>query len=67
MAVAKIIEVSTSSRTSVEDAVRTGLKKVAGTVQGIRGAWIDEASVETDERGNVVQWQVNLRVALGSQ
>ena len=38
MSVAKVIEVSTSSRSGVEDAVRSGLKKVAGTVQGIQGA-----------------------------
>jgi len=62
MSVAKVIEVSSSSRTSVEDAVRSGLKKVAETVQGIQGAWISETKVETDGEGNIVEWRVNLRV-----
>ena len=62
MSVAKVIEVSTSSRSGVEDAVRSGLKKVAGTVQGIQGAWVNETKVDTDGEGNVVEWRVNLKV-----
>ncbi|MBP7366534.1 MAG: dodecin domain-containing protein [Pseudoxanthomonas sp.] len=62
MSVAKVIEVSTSSRSGVEDAVRSGLKKVAGTVQGIQGAWVNEIKVDTDGEGNVVEWRVNLKV-----
>ncbi|KAF1695761.1 MULTISPECIES: dodecin family protein [Pseudoxanthomonas] len=62
MSIAKVIEVSSSSKTSVEDAVRSGLKKVAETVKGIQGAWISETKVETDEQGNIQEWRVNLRV-----
>jgi len=62
MTVAKVIEVSASSKTSVEDAVRTGLKKVAGTVKGIQGAWVNETKVVTDGEGNITEWRVNMRV-----
>lgn len=62
MSVAKIIEVSASSSVSVEDAVRSGLKKVVETVKGIQGAWINETKVVTDAHGNVSEWRVNLRV-----
>ena len=62
MSVAKIIEVSASSSVSVEDAVRSGLKKVAETVKGIQGAWINETKVVTDAQGNITEWRVNLRV-----
>jgi flavin-binding protein dodecin len=62
MSVAKVIEVSSSSRTSVEDAVRTGLKKVAETVKGIQGAWVSETKVQTDGEGNILEWRVNLRI-----
>ena len=67
MSVAKVIEVSTSSRSGVEDAVRSGLKKVAGTVQGIQGAWVNEIKVDTDGEGNVVEWRVNLKVTFDVQ
>ncbi|MCD9086317.1 dodecin family protein [Stenotrophomonas sp. SY1] len=62
MSVAKIIEVSASSKTSVEDAVRSGLKKVAETVKGIQGAWVSETKAVTDDQGNITEWRVNLRI-----
>jgi flavin-binding protein dodecin len=62
MSVAKVIEVNASSKTSVEDAVRSGLKKVSETVKGIQGAWINETKVVTDGDGNVIEWRVNLRI-----
>ncbi len=63
MSVAKIIEISAASKTSVEDAVRSGLKKCAESVKNIKGAWINETKVVTDEQGNVIEWRVNLRVS----
>jgi flavin-binding protein dodecin len=62
MSVAKIIEINAASKTSVEDAVRSGLKKVSETVKGIQGAWISETKVVTDISGNITEWRVNLRV-----
>ncbi|WP_202844326.1 dodecin family protein [Luteimonas saliphila] len=62
MAVAKIIEINSSSATSIEDAVRSGLKKSAETVKNIQGAWINETKVVTDEDGNITEWRVNMRV-----
>ena len=62
MSIAKIIEINASSSTSVEDAVRSGLKKVAESVDGIQGAWINETKVVTDEKGEIREWRVNLRV-----
>ena len=62
MSVAKVIEVSASSRTSVEDAVRSGLKKVASTVKGVQGAWVNEIKVQTDASGEISEWRVNMRV-----
>jgi flavin-binding protein dodecin len=62
MSVAKVIEISSSSKTSIEDAVRSGLKKVAESVQGIQGAWVNETKVVTDDKGNILEWRVNLRV-----
>lgn len=63
MSVAKIIEVNASSRTSVEDAVKAGLKKTAETVKNIKGAWVNEIKVVTDDGGNVQEWRVNLRIS----
>lgn len=63
MSIAKIIELNAASGTSMEDAVRVGLKKCAETVNGIKGAWVNEIKVVTAEDGSVTEWRVNLRVS----
>jgi len=62
MSVAKIIEVNSASSKSMEDAVQSGLRKCAETIKNIKGAWVNEIKVVTDENGNVTEWRVNLRV-----
>lgn len=62
MSVAKVIELTAASKTSMEDAVKTGLAKCAETVKNIQGAWVNEIKVVTDGDGNVREWRVNLRV-----
>ena len=62
MSVTKILEVS-SSGSSVEDAVQSGLAKVGETVQGIQGAWVNDVKVVTSGDGRVTEWRVNMRVS----
>ena len=62
MSVAKVIELNAASNTSMEDAVKVGLRKCAETVKNIQGAWVNEIKVVTDGNGNVSEWRVNLKV-----
>ena len=62
MSVAKVIELKAASKTSMEDAVKAGLKKCAETVKGIQGAWVKDIKVVTDEKGKVTEWRVDLKV-----
>ncbi len=62
MSIAKVIEITASSATSVEDAVKSGLKKTAETVKGIQGAWVNEIKVVTGADGSIREWRVNLRI-----
>ncbi len=62
MAVAKIIELNSSSATSMEDAVRGGLKKASASIKNIQGAWVNEVKVVTSPDGAVTEWRVNMRV-----
>ena len=62
MSVAKIIELKAASRTSVEDAVQTGLAKCAETVKDIQGAWVQGVNVVTDGSGRITEWRVDLKV-----
>ncbi len=63
MSVAKIVELNAASGKSMEDAVRVGLKKCSESVKQIKGAWVNEIKVVTDDGGNVIEWRVNLRVS----
>ncbi|MBS0589627.1 MAG: dodecin domain-containing protein [Proteobacteria bacterium] len=62
MTVAKVIEISSSSPKGLEDAVKDGLKRAAKTINNIKGAWVNDIKVITDDAGKVCEWRVNMRV-----
>jgi len=61
MTVAKVIEVSSESTASFEDAVRQGIAKASDSVHNIKGAWIKEQKV-TIKDGKIVSYRVDLKV-----
>ena len=63
MTVAKVIEINSSSAKGIEDAVKQGLKRASKTINNIRGAWVNEIKVVTDDHGDVAEWRVNMRVS----
>ncbi|MGH3440139.1 MAG: dodecin family protein [Sciscionella sp.] len=62
MSVTKVIELSASSPKGIEDAVRIGLEKAGKTVKNIKGAWVNDIKVATDNNGGVREWRVNIRI-----
>lgn len=61
MSVAKVIEVSSTSKTSFEDAINQGIERACDTVANVRGAWIKEQQV-TVENGVISDYRVNMQV-----
>ncbi|WP_428844749.1 dodecin family protein [Dyella marensis] len=61
--VAKIIEISAASPQSLEDAVQSGLRKVAVTIDKIQGAWVSDIKVRTTPGGDITEWRACLRVS----
>ncbi len=61
MSVAKTAEITASSSTSFEDAVRRGVKKMSETVKGIEGAWIKEQKVVVSD-GEVTAYRVTMKI-----
>lgn len=61
MAVAKTVEIISSSTESIEAAVRDGIAKAAETIKGIESAWIQgtKAIVRDNE---VAEWRVTLKI-----
>lgn len=61
MSIAKITEISATSEKSFDDAVRRGIERAGKTLQGIKGAWVNEMNVQVED-GKVTTFRVNLRV-----
>ena len=59
MAVARVTEISSTSTTSFEDAIKTGLDRANQTLRNVRSAWIKEQQVRL-ENGKIVEYQVNM-------
>ena len=61
MSVAKVSEISASSKVSFDDAVKQGIERADKTIDEIQGAWVSEMKVEVDD-GKITEYRVNLRV-----
>jgi len=61
MSVAKVIEISASSKMSFEDAIKEGIARAADTVENIKGAWVKEQQVVV-EGNKVTEYRVDLKV-----
>lgn len=62
MSVARVTEITASSKKSFEDAVRSGIKRAGKTLDNIKGAWIQEQSVKVDG-DQVTEYRVNMKVS----
>jgi len=62
MSVAKIIEISSDSKISFQDAIESGLKRAEKTVKHVKGAWISEQKVTVD-KGLIASYRVIMRVS----
>lgn len=61
MSVAKIIEISSDSTVSFEEAIRDGLRRAGKTIKNIKRAWVEDQLVEV--AGNeVTTFRVHLKV-----
>ena len=61
MAVARVTEISSTSSSSFEDAIRTGLDRANQTLRNVKSAWIKEQQVRLDD-GSITEYQVNMLV-----
>jgi len=61
MSVAKVIEISSSSATSFDDAVKEGIARASQTVKNIQGAWIQDQQVVVSN-GQVTEYRVMMKV-----
>jgi flavin-binding protein dodecin len=59
--VAKVIELTAASSTSIEDAVESGIRRADSTLDQVEGAWIQDIKCVV-KNGKVAEWRVNMKV-----
>ncbi|HEV7786592.1 MAG TPA: dodecin family protein [Thermoanaerobaculia bacterium] len=61
MSVAKVIEISSQSTESFDDAIREGIARASKTVKNIKSAWIQEQQVLV-ENSRIVGYRVDMKL-----
>ena len=62
MSVARITEIKSSSTKSFDDAMRTGIARAHKTLKLVKGAWIQNQEVMVDDKGNITEYRVHMKV-----
>jgi len=61
MSVAKITEITATSKKSFADAVESGVKRASKTIHGLSGAWVADQEVSV-KGGKVTEYKVRLKL-----
>lgn len=61
MSVARVTEITSSSKKSFEDAIQVGISRANKTLQNVKGAWIQDQKVVVDG-GKITEYRVNMKV-----
>ena len=61
MSIARVTEISSTSKKSFEDAIQSGVSRATKTLRNVRSAWVKEQQI-TIENGQITEYQVNLMI-----
>jgi hypothetical protein len=61
MSVARVTEITSSSSTSFDDALRVGLARANKTLENVTGAWIKNQEVVA-ENGKITEYRVRMKI-----
>jgi hypothetical protein len=61
MSIAKVSEISATSKKGFQDAIEQGLMRANKTLRNVRSAWIKEQQVRVKD-GAITEFQVNMMV-----
>ena len=62
MSVARVTEIKASSTKSFDDAIKTGVARAQKTLTKVRAAWIENQEVLIDEKGQITEYRVQMKV-----
>ncbi|MFO7804324.1 MAG: dodecin family protein [Paracoccaceae bacterium] len=61
MSIARVTEITATSPSSFDDAVKVGVERAGKTLRNVTSAWVKEQSVRVED-GSIKHYQVNLMV-----
>jgi flavin-binding protein dodecin len=62
MSIARVTEIKSSSTKSFDDAIKAGIARAQKTLMNVRSAWIENQEVLIDEKGQVNEYRVQMKV-----
>ena len=62
MSVARVTEIKSSSTKSFDDAIKDGVARAAKTLKNIKSAWVENQEVIVGDKGNIVEYRVQMKV-----
>ena len=61
MSVARVTEITSSSKKSFQDAIELGIARATETLKNVEGAWIQDQKIVV-EKGKIAAYRVNMKV-----
>lgn len=61
MTVARVTEISASSKKSFDDAVKQGVQRASETLDGITSAWVADQQVSV-KNGSITEYKVRMKI-----
>ena len=61
MSIARITEISSTSKKSFEDAIQSAVTRATQTLRNVRSAWVKEQQIKIED-GRISEYQVNLMI-----
>jgi hypothetical protein len=62
MSISRTTEIKSSSALSFDDAMKKGIARTLKTLKNVRGAWINEQEVLLDEKGEISEYRVRMKI-----
>jgi flavin-binding protein dodecin len=62
MTVARVTEIKSSSPKSFDDAIKGGILRARKTLKNIKSAWIENQEVLLDDKGDICEYRVQMKV-----
>ena len=61
MSVARVTEITSSSKKSFQDAIEKGIGRASKTLKNVEGAWIQDQKIVVED-GKISAYRVNMKV-----